>query len=289
MNKKLHLLAALGLLSLGNLNAQTVISQTGGAIPTEGSIYCPLNNQAGQLVGMRESSYYRAYTMTSNTKIVSVKLGVFAVDLAASVPDFPITVKLYKSNGAFPASYPSGLTQLDTANATLTAANDESLVTVNFTNPVTVSSGDIIVAEIYNNNVQGGIYYIGAVSGNETAAGYIMATGCGVNTPQTVASLGVTGANVKIAIDLVENSSASSEDFFKENFTIYPNPATDVLNITSKNGLSANEIRISDLTGKVVKVQKDVSVINVSDLSTGTYLIDITTNEGKATSKFIKK
>lgn len=83
--------------------------------------------------------------------------------------------------------------------------------------------------------------------------------------------------------------NVSTEDFFKENFTMYPNPTTDVLNIMSKNGLNANEIRISDLTGKVVKVQKDASTINVSDLATGTYLIDITTNEGKATSKFIKK
>jgi len=44
-----------------------------------------------------------------------------------------------------------------------------------------------------------------------------------------------------------------------------------------------------DLTGKVLKVQKDASSVNVSDLATGTYLIEITTNEGKATSKFIKK
>ena len=83
--------------------------------------------------------------------------------------------------------------------------------------------------------------------------------------------------------------TVSSEQFFTENFTMYPNPTTDVLNISSKNGLIVSEIRITDMTGKVVKVQKDASTINVSDLSSGTYLIDITTKEGKATSKFIKK
>src|SRR5690606_22449964 len=90
-------------------------------------------------------------------------------------------------------------------------------------------------------------------------------------------------------IKVVYKTSASSAEFFTENFTMYPNPVTDVLNIQSKNGLNANEIKISDMTGKVVKVQKDATSINVSNLSAGTYLIDITTNEGKATSKFIKK
>lgn len=84
-------------------------------------------------------------------------------------------------------------------------------------------------------------------------------------------------------------STLGSSEFFLNNFTIYPNPTVDVLNIESKNGLSANEIRITDLSGKVVKEQKDATSVNVSDLATGTYIIDVTTNEGRATSKFIKK
>ena len=90
-------------------------------------------------------------------------------------------------------------------------------------------------------------------------------------------------------IKVVYTGSSSSEQFFTENFTLYPNPTTDVLNIESKNGLVAGEIRITDMTGKVVNVQKDATTVNVSNLASGTYLIDITTNEGKASSKFIKK
>ncbi len=90
-------------------------------------------------------------------------------------------------------------------------------------------------------------------------------------------------------IQVLALDPASSEQFFSENFNIYPNPTTDVLNISSKNGLNASEVRITDMTGKVVRTQKDATTVNVSDLSAGTYLIDITTKEGKATSKFIKK
>lgn len=90
-------------------------------------------------------------------------------------------------------------------------------------------------------------------------------------------------------VKVVYNTLASSEQFFSENFTLYPNPTTDVLNISSKNGLNASEVRIVDMTGKVVKTQEDATTINVSDLAAGTYLIDIITKEGKASSKFIKK
>ena len=83
--------------------------------------------------------------------------------------------------------------------------------------------------------------------------------------------------------------TVSTEQFFTENFSLYPNPTSDVLNISSKNGLEIKEIKITDLSGRIVRTLNNVSTINVSDLSAGTYLIDITTNEGKASSKFIKK
>ncbi len=70
---------------------------------------------------------------------------------------------------------------------------------------------------------------------------------------------------------------------------IYPNPTSDVLNISSKNGLEMKEIEITDLSGRIVRTLNNATTINVSDLSAGTYLIDITTNEGKASSKFVKK
>lgn len=300
MNKKLHLLAALGLFGLGNLNAQTTISQTGGAVPTTSTIYCPISGVQGQPIGMNESSYYRSYTMTAATKIVSVKVGNI-VNLAQGVDGFPITVKLYKSDGAFPGSFATGLTQLATVNKSLSlsAVDSENYLipateNIALDEAVPVVAGDIIVVEVTHGAVNGGLFFMGAVESTATGtSGYIKAANCSIATPTDISTINVgtppTAANGKIVLDLVENASASSEDFFKENFMMYPNPTTDVLNITSKNGLNANEIRISDLTGKVVKVQKDASTINVSDLATGTYLIDITTNEGKATSKFIKK
>jgi len=59
-----------------------------------------------------------------------------------------------------------------------------------------------------------------------------------------------------LAIDDIEVlviDPASSEQFFAENFNLYPNPTTDVLNISSKNGLEMKGIKITDLSGRIVK------------------------------------
>lgn len=86
--------------------------------------------------------------------------------------------------------------------------------------------------------------------------------------------------------------TASAQDFFANHFSMFPNPAKNVLNLSVKNGLAINEINVIDLNGRIVKNVKsgfetDMQ-INVSDLTSGLYLIDIKTAEGTATSKFIK-
>lgn len=302
--KKLLLSVAFVCVASISTNAQTTLSQTGGAAPTTTTIYCP--QQTGTppaTTGIQASSYYRSYTMATATKIVSVKVGnIVNLATGAGAPtSFPITVKLYKSNGAFPASAASGLTQIATVNKSLNksavdAQNNliPATETINLVSPVAVAVGDIIVVEVSHATVNGGLFLMGAVAPTATGtSGYIKATNCSITTPTDISTINVGNppapANGKIVLDLVEDVTASYEQFFAENFTLYPNPTTDILNISSKNGLTASEIRITDLSGKVVKVQKDVSTVNVSDLASGTYLIDITTKEGKASSKFIKR
>jgi|GEM_PF-4253094 len=279
--KKLLLSAAFICAAITGANAQIVLSQTGGTAATDGTVACGDN----QAPSTSENSFYRSYTISGGmTTIHSVKVGI-----GTAIGSVPITVNLYKSTGAFPGSYPNGLNKVASGTITLTTNANPSTVEVDLTTPLAVAAGDIIVAEVHNvETAAGNAYYPGVVTTSETAPAYIMAADCGITAPTTFAAV-VPTANGKMVIDLIEKDPASSAEFFTENFTMYPNPVTDVLNIQSKNGLNANEIKISDMTGKVVKVQKDATSVNVSNLSAGTYLIDITTNEGKATSKFIKK
>lgn len=85
---------------------------------------------------------------------------------------------------------------------------------------------------------------------------------------------------------------ASTESFFTNNFSIYPNPANNVLNLSVKNGLFVNEIAMVDINGRTVKTVANTLdseiEINVSDLTSGVYLLNVKTDEGVATSKFVK-
>ena len=68
-----------------------------------------------------------------------------------------------------------------------------------------------------------------------------------------------------------------------ENFSIYPNPTTDIVNITSDSNA---ELAIFNATGKEVKrirTNEGSTSINISDLPNGMYFIVINGNAHKLT------
>ena len=72
---------------------------------------------------------------------------------------------------------------------------------------------------------------------------------------------------------------------------VYPSPADDLLNI-SVNDISINSIQLVDLNGKVLLQQNIASPaakISVENLVSGVYLINIDTDAGIITRRFVKK
>ena len=80
----------------------------------------------------------------------------------------------------------------------------------------------------------------------------------------------------------------SSDTFVLENFNIYPNPTTDVLNIELKENLTLEKVLIYNTSGQLVKETYE-KTINVSGFAKGIYNIQVLTNHGKATKKVIVK
>ena len=59
---------------------------------------------------------------------------------------------------------------------------------------------------------------------------------------------------------------------------VYPNPATDLLTISSENGSTIHNVKIYDLQGKLIlNIQNDYSKIDISQIKSGLYIIQITT------------
>ena len=77
--------------------------------------------------------------------------------------------------------------------------------------------------------------------------------------------------------------------FIKSNneFTIYPNPTSNILNIKTKHDIK--NVVIYNVQGQQVLVGKNKSV-NVSNLALGIYLLKVETTNGSFTTKrFIKQ
>lgn len=74
-----------------------------------------------------------------------------------------------------------------------------------------------------------------------------------------------------------------------DNFSVYPNPASNQL-IISNNNQVISKINIYNITGEIIKtIPTDINVINVADLHQGIYLLRITINDEIITRKFVKQ
>lgn len=75
------------------------------------------------------------------------------------------------------------------------------------------------------------------------------------------------------------------EDWTTLLFTVFPNPAQDVINIEGE----FEKVNILNLTGQLVKIAYTNS-IDIADLNTGVYFVEVVSKNGeKATKKLIKR
>lgn len=91
-------------------------------------------------------------------------------------------------------------------------------------------------------------------------------------------------------INLAETLSNNDFDT-KEQFTIYPNPSTEYVEIEGLDQLSRSKITIYNTSGKSVFQDENLQSnrINVSSLNSGIYLMSIQSDNFIQTIKFIKK
>ena len=100
--------------------------------------------------------------------------------------------------------------------------------------------------------------------------------------------------NIKItALNAVPPYVLNAENFLAQKFNLYPNPATNIINITNSENIVVQQIMVYDVAGKQLSTQtfnnKTEIQLNVENLASGTYLLHIQTNEGTAVKKVVKK
>jgi hypothetical protein len=88
------------------------------------------------------------------------------------------------------------------------------------------------------------------------------------------------------------SSVLSTNNFLASKLSVYPNPATNVINISSTINTTINKVEMTDLNGRVVMTQNVNATsgqIAIADLATGVYMMKISTDQGTAVKKIVKQ
>ena len=96
------------------------------------------------------------------------------------------------------------------------------------------------------------------------------------------------GNNVWIDNVNIFNGPVGIEENEDNSLSIFPNPAKEVLNISSDKTI--DQIDVYDVNGKLVKTYTSVgSILNIKDLATGVYMLNVTTEDGVIVKKIVKE
>lgn len=87
-------------------------------------------------------------------------------------------------------------------------------------------------------------------------------------------------------------SLSVKENVVAAQFSVFPNPANNVVNIANADNILVNKVTVTDLNGRTVKNVSFDNVsnveVNVADLASGLYIMNITSDKGTTTEKFVK-
>jgi len=99
-------------------------------------------------------------------------------------------------------------------------------------------------------------------------------TGINVIVIWPVAQTAATADSLEFTVYIIDDVSVDEIDL-KQFIKAFPNPSTDHITIENNSKINIEEVRIYDISGCLLEIIKDRSVINTEKWATGMYLVDI--------------
>jgi hypothetical protein len=92
--------------------------------------------------------------------------------------------------------------------------------------------------------------------------------------------------------ELMDTMGVPEQGLSVDNIRFFPNPASDIITVSSDK-TSITNIDVLDNTGRIVlnvpNVNKNISKLDVSELSSGVYYVRLATTRGVVTEKIVKQ
>ena len=198
----------------------------------------------------------------------------------------PVTVTIYPSNPVL-----TGTVQFSTNGTTFTQATN-----------VTVTAGSNLEFKIPSNLYAGTIEWfdptgVSKGSANPTITGIVdNSTNEGTWTAKVTFTndcAKLAPANISFQVIVQPPLATNSNEF--SNLSIYPNPSSSIINVSSSMDLSDVNSKIVDLRGRVILNKKPTILnsntiqIDISELSQGSYFLILENEKSKSVSQIIKK
>lgn len=275
--------------SVANYTSVTV-SSTVSATPFQNQVYaigfvCPIPN--GQ-DGTANSFALVNYASTTSTASTGATISNWLFTPSIPVQNGDVVTFWTRKGTSGTTDYPDRL-ELRMSSAATTV--------VPSTGPADIGSFSTLCVSVNPNLVNGFVYPNRWFQYSYTVSGLTAPTAVKFGFRYHVTDAGTNGSNSDIigidTFSVTRTLSTSTESFFKNNLSIYPNPTDGVLIINSNNNVIINGASITDLNGRIIKkVNLDGmnnSSINISDLNSGIYFLEVTTDQGIGSCKVMKK
>ncbi|WP_432412957.1 T9SS type A sorting domain-containing protein [Rasiella sp. SM2506] len=111
----------------------------------------------------------------------------------------------------------------------------------------------------------------------------------GFTTWTDFATLGIAWDGLQFTVEGEQQDILSVGDNLSNLVSIFPNPASDVLNVKVPTGVSVQSVTMYDVLGKDTGLRLSNGTINTSNLARGVYILNIATDRGTLTEKIVKQ
>lgn len=282
------------LLCLGELQAQTLFTENFDVFPstwTKTNQSQPIgtsNWQQGIVSG------FGTGFNGGSTSYASVNYNSVAAGMAGTISNWLISptislkdgdvIKFYTRAGSNFSTIP------DRLELRLSTNGDASVI------PSTGSSdlgSFTAVAATINPNLSPNVYPVTWTEVLYTVTGLPVETDCKLAFRYYITNGGPNGANGNaIWIDAltINRTLLTTNSFLNSNFSVWPNPTTNEINIANNSNAVIQAIHLTDINGRILReVNGNTDQISIADLNAGIYFIKITTDQGAGTTEIIKE
>lgn len=272
-----------GLFTIWTSDGLTSLSGIGKLQSVSGDLEILSNNQLTDLSGFDELSSIGGLLRIGNNNSLQSLIGL------GNLSEIGGDLMVYINNNLLTMD---GLNQLDSIGGSLSIAQNAGLKSLNgledlkkIGNGVSIESNEVLLGLLGIENIQAASIHSLLITGNPALSSCEVKSVCDyLALPDATINISdnATGCNSQTEVQVACTSGLHEADL-KAGWSMFPNPAENEVAFTLEPGTVMRALAVYNQLGQRVIVQQGVSLrIDIAQLQPGTYVVELTTANGKS-------